>query len=49
MTDKPKKIYKDGLLWGLVPAEVYGKEVYVPCNTIYHYWTLGIKNKELSE
>lgn len=49
MTDKPKSIYKDGLKWDLLPKEVYGKEVYVPCNTIYHYWALGITNKVLKE
>ena len=42
MDKKPKIIYKDGLRWQLLPKEVYGKEVYVPCNTPYHYLSLGI-------
>ena len=45
MTEKPKTIYKDGLRWNLLPKEAYGKEVYVPCNTPYHYLSLGIKSK----
>ena len=46
MTEKPKTLYKNGLKWNLLPKEVYGKEVYVPCNTLYHYWSLGIKGGE---
>lgn len=49
MTEKPKSIYKDGLKWDLLPKEVYGKEVYVPCNPLSHYWALGITNKVLKE
>lgn len=45
MTEKPKTIYKDGLRFNLLPKEVYGKEVYVPCNVLYHYWSLGVKSK----
>lgn len=40
MTEKPKTIYKNGLRWNLLPKEVYGREVYVPCNFPYHYWSL---------
>ena len=42
MSEKPKTIFKDGLRWNLLPKEVYGKEVYVPCNPPYHYLSLGI-------
>lgn len=42
MTEKPKTIFKDGLRWNLLPKEVYGKEVYVPCNPPYHYLSLGM-------
>ena len=45
MTEKPKKKKKNGLKWNLLPKEVYGKEVYVPCNTLYYYWSLGIKGR----
>lgn len=40
MTEKPKTIHKNGLRWNLLPKEVYGREVYVPCNFPYHYWSL---------
>ena len=40
---KPKTIYKNGLRWNLLPKGVYGREVYVPCITTYHYLNLGIK------
>ena len=42
MTEKPKTIFKDGLRWNLLPKEVYGKEVYVPCNLPHHYLRLGM-------
>lgn len=49
MTKKPKTIYKNSLKWNLLPKEVYGKEMYVPCNFSGHYWILGTKKKELKE
>ena len=42
MSEKPKTIFKDGLRWNLLPKEVYGKEVYVPCNPPSHYLRLGM-------
>ena len=49
MTKKPKLIYKNGLRWNLLPKEVCGKEMYVPCNPTNHYYALGIKKKELKK
>ena len=45
MIEKPKTIYKNGLRWNVLPKEVYGREVYVPCNFLDHYWSLGIKSE----
>ena len=46
MTEKPKRVCKDGLWWGYVPKEAYGKEMYVLCTQPYHYLSLGIKGDE---
>lgn len=44
---KVKTIYKNGLRWNLLLKEVYGKEVYVPCDFLCHYWSLGIESEAI--
>ena len=43
---RPEYIEKDGVLFQYIDERAYGREMYVACPMLYHYWSFRIGDVE---